>query len=187
MAIKLVKEPPGSDSFGEAPYAGLVTRAVGFIVDAAIVSAITVAVVGSTSLVLSMFGRSLSDLPNTFTIIVGTAAAVGLNAVYFVGAWRLTGQTPGMRVVGITVVGKGGERLSIWKGALRLFGMVIAAIPLFAGYLLILVDDRRRGLHDRFAGSVVLFRRQGLTTGQPPRGARSSVRLRSENSSSRPA
>jgi uncharacterized RDD family membrane protein YckC len=34
---------------------------------------------------------------------------------------------------------------------------VVAAIPLFAGYLLILVDDRRRGLHDRLAGTVVVF------------------------------
>jgi hypothetical protein len=34
---------------------------------------------------------------------------------------------------------------------------VIAAIPLFAGYLLILVDDRRRGLNDRIAGTVVEF------------------------------
>jgi uncharacterized RDD family membrane protein YckC len=39
----------------------------------------------------------------------------------------------------------------------RFVGMIIAAIPLFAGYLMILVDDRRRGLHDRLAGTVVVF------------------------------
>ncbi len=72
-----------------------------------------------------------------------------------------------MRVVSMEVEGKGGERLSVWRGALRLIGMVIAAIPLFAGYLLILVDDRRRGLHDMLAGSVVLFHRQGPSTGPP--------------------
>ena len=35
-------------------------------------------------------------------------------------------------------------------------GMVLAAIPLLAGYLMVLFDDRRRGLHDRLARTVVV-------------------------------
>jgi uncharacterized RDD family membrane protein YckC len=35
--------------------------------------------------------------------------------------------------------------------------MALAALPLFAGFLLILVDDRRRGLQDRFARTVVVY------------------------------
>ena len=35
--------------------------------------------------------------------------------------------------------------------------MVLAAIPLCAGFLLILVDDRRRGLQDVLARTVVLY------------------------------
>jgi hypothetical protein len=35
--------------------------------------------------------------------------------------------------------------------------MLVAAIPLFAGYLLILVDERRRGLHDVMASTTVHF------------------------------
>jgi len=34
---------------------------------------------------------------------------------------------------------------------------VLAAIPLFTGYLLILVDARRRGLHDMIAGTLVVY------------------------------
>jgi uncharacterized RDD family membrane protein YckC len=34
--------------------------------------------------------------------------------------------------------------------------LTLAALPLFAGFLLILVDDRRRGLHDRLARTVVV-------------------------------
>jgi uncharacterized RDD family membrane protein YckC len=77
--------------------------------------------------------------------------------VYFAGSWTLTGQTTGMRLMTIRVVRADGEcpilRQSLW----RLVAMLIAAIPLFAGYLLILVDDRRRGLHDRLAGTFVVF------------------------------
>lgn len=34
--------------------------------------------------------------------------------------------------------------------------LVLAAIPLFAGFLTILVDDRWRGVHDMIAGTVVI-------------------------------
>jgi uncharacterized RDD family membrane protein YckC len=33
---------------------------------------------------------------------------------------------------------------------------VIAALPLLAGYLMIVFDARRRGLHDRFARTVAV-------------------------------
>ncbi len=34
--------------------------------------------------------------------------------------------------------------------------MILAAIPLLAGYFMVLFDDRRRGLHDRLARTVVV-------------------------------
>jgi uncharacterized RDD family membrane protein YckC len=138
-------------------YAGLVTRAAGFVIDAAIVNGIALATVGGTDLALSIFGSSIGDLPKAIKIVFGAGGWIMLNAVYFVGAWTLTGQTAGMRVMSVRVTGKNGDRLSIWRGAMRLVGLVLAAIPLFTGYLLILVNDRRRGLHDLLAGSVVIF------------------------------
>jgi uncharacterized RDD family membrane protein YckC len=39
---------------------------------------------------------------------------------------------------------------------LRFAGLILAALPLFAGFLTILVDDRRRGVHDMLAGTVVV-------------------------------
>jgi len=38
----------------------------------------------------------------------------------------------------------------------RLGGMILAAIPLLAGFFIVLFDDRRRGLHDRLARTVVI-------------------------------
>jgi uncharacterized RDD family membrane protein YckC len=144
---------------GEPPirYAGLITRLVGFLIDAAIVSMIALVVTGSVSLVLSIFGSSIGDLPEWVKIVFGTGGWIVLNVLYFVGSWTLTGQTAGMRVMNIRVAGKSGGRLSIWRGTVRLAGLILAAIPLFAGYLLILVNDRRRGLQDLLAGSVVVF------------------------------
>jgi uncharacterized RDD family membrane protein YckC len=139
-------------------YAGLVTRFVAFVADAAIVNAVAFAVVGAVSLALSIFGKSISDLPDALTVIFGIGGWVVLNLVYFVGSWTLTGQTVGMRVMKIRVQRRrGAGRLSVWRGAIRLAGMVLAAIPLFLGYLPILIDDRRRGFQDWLAGTVVVF------------------------------
>jgi uncharacterized RDD family membrane protein YckC len=62
-----------------------------------------------------------------------------------------------MRLMSIRVERTNGGPLSFRRAVQRLIGAVIAALPLFAGYLLILVDDRRKGLHDRLAGTVVVF------------------------------
>ena len=71
--------------------------------------------------------------------------------------WSTTGQTPGDRLLQIRVC-RAGDRdvLRPRKALLRLGAMMLCAIPLFAGFLPILVDNRRRGLHDMVAGSVVV-------------------------------
>jgi uncharacterized RDD family membrane protein YckC len=55
------------------------------------------------------------------------------------------------------VLASTGDRIRPRRGLLRVIGMTLAAIPLFAGYLLILVNDRRRGLHDLIARTVVVY------------------------------
>ena len=77
-------------------------------------------------------------------------------AGYFVAFWSATGQTPGNRVMRIRVVTASGERVKPRRGVVRCVGLVLAALPLFAGYALILFDRQRRGLQDRLAGTVVV-------------------------------
>ena len=152
-------------------YAGLVTRGMAFAIDAAIITAIAAVVVGAVELCLSIFKLSLSDLPDTLKAVLGVGGWILLNLVYFVGSWTLTGQTAGMRVLSIRVESKNGGLISIWRGVVRLAGLVLAAIPFMAGYLIILVSDRRRGLQDWLAGSVVVFSfERSLMWGGPLRG-----------------
>ena len=57
-----------------------------------------------------------------------------------------------------------GEPPSAKASVVRLVGLGLAALPLFAGFVPILFDDRRRGVQDMLAGTVVVF--------APPRSAR---------------
>jgi uncharacterized RDD family membrane protein YckC len=140
----------------DQPYAGLVTRAVAFALDVAILDAILIVIGVVVGLIISAFGDFAPDLGlgEVALGIVGWALAF---TAYFVTFWSLTGQTPGMRALGIKVVPVKGDRVRPLQGFVRVAGMLAAAIPLFAGYLLILVQNRRQGLQDLIARTLVLY------------------------------
>jgi uncharacterized RDD family membrane protein YckC len=141
---------------GTAPvYEGLVTRAIAFAVDAALISLAALIVSVSVGLALSVLDPS--DTVQTLALAAGGVAYVLWSIGYFVTFWSTTGQTPGNRLLQIRVCrAADGDVLRPRKSLLRLAAMMLCAIPLFAGFLSILVDSRRRGLHDMVAGSVVV-------------------------------
>lgn len=147
------------------PYAGLVTRTVAMALDALLLIA-GILVAGT------LVGLAISiAVPGDSHTHVGAsviAAAVGastlLMALYLACFWTLAGQTPGMRAMGLRVEPLDGERVSPGRALTRLVGMVLAALPLMAGYLLILFDDRRQGLHDKLARTAVLYAVEPVTS-----------------------
>jgi len=137
-------------------YAGFVTRAIAFAIDVALIDLAAVVVAIVVGLGVSAF--EVPDVVVTSTIAVGAVAYLAWFLGYFAMFWSTTGQTPGARVMGVRVVcAAGGEPVHLRTAIVRLVGMALAALPLFAGFLLILVDDRRRGLQDRLARTVVVY------------------------------
>jgi uncharacterized RDD family membrane protein YckC len=139
-----------------ADYTGLVTRAIGFGIDAVIIDLAAILVVAIVALALTLF-----KVPSRIdTALAALAAAVFIvwGAAYFVAFWSTTGQTPGARTMRFRVLAPGAKRghLSPRRALLRVLAMILAAIPLLAGYFMVLFDDRRRGLHDRLARTVVV-------------------------------
>jgi uncharacterized RDD family membrane protein YckC len=136
-------------------YEGLVTRGIAFAVDAAVINLVALIVSVSVGLALSVLDPSNSL--ETAALAVAGVAYVVWTIAYFVTFWSTTGQTPGNRLLQIRVRrARDGAALRPRKSLLRLGAMMLCAIPLFAGFLPILVNNRRRGLHDMVAGSVVV-------------------------------
>jgi uncharacterized RDD family membrane protein YckC len=141
--------------FAGSLYGGLVTRAIAFAVDAALIDIAAVVVVAVVALALSVL--HLSHTFDHVPEVIGGVAFVAWTIGYFVGFWSTTGQTPGNRLMHIRVCdARGAEGLRLRRGLLRFLGLVLCAIPLFLGFLPVLFDDRRRGLHDRLARTVVV-------------------------------
>ncbi|MDQ3728069.1 MAG: RDD family protein, partial [Actinomycetota bacterium] len=88
---------------------------------------------------------------------------LSLSTTYLFFFWTLTGQTPGMRFLGIRLDDYDGTpHLSPRTAIRRLVGIVLAAAPFGAGFLLVLFSERRRGLHDRIGRTeVILVDRKG--------------------------
>jgi uncharacterized RDD family membrane protein YckC len=138
-----------------ASYVGIVTRAIAFAVDAAVIQFVAIAVAGTFALILSVI--SLPDDLDSVLVVAGSVAYVLWLVGYFVLFWSATGQTPGNRLLQIRVCRADDLAAPSTGAALVRFGaLILAALPLFAGFLPILLDDRRRGVHDMLGGTVVV-------------------------------
>ena len=136
-------------------YAGLATRAVALAVDVAIAQVIVFAGGAVLALVASLVGGDLQF--ETLGRILAALAWAFVVGCYFVLFWSTTGQTPGMRLMALRVLDQTGSHPGVVRSFVRLIGLALCIIPLFAGFLPVLVDDRRRGCHDMLAGTVVVY------------------------------
>ena len=134
-------------------YAGLVTRALAIGLDLLVIDGLAVLIGGAIQLIASLLGHQGTLTP--VQALIGGAAWLLWGALYFVVFWTLTGQTPGDRLMGIRVLSTTTDRIRIRQAFRRFGAMLLAALPLGAGFLPVLFDDQRRGLHDRIAKTVV--------------------------------
>ena len=153
----------------ERPYAGIVSRTVALAFDAGALTVGFAVASGVFGLILSLFTAVEVSSPGA---VLGAAFVWSLVvSTYFVLFWTLAGQTPGMRLMALRVVSATGEPPGLGRSLVRLGGMILAAIPFFAGYALILIDDRRRGLQDMLAGTVVVYAPKSRVGTTPPAAA----------------
>ena len=120
----------------------------------AVTIVLVMSVVGVAALIASLVGGLRPAwlvgalLASGWMLIVGT---------YFVLFWSSAGQTPGMRLLRVRVQGPDGNTPSISRSLMRLVGLVLAIVPMFAGFIPVLFTERRRGLPDFLGSTVVLY------------------------------
>jgi uncharacterized RDD family membrane protein YckC len=124
------------------------SRLVAYIVDVLIQFGLFIALLFATGILLAIFW------PLGF--VAGLAATIFL-FVYFPYFWQKSGQTPGMKLMGIKVVrDKDGGPIGWGSAILRLIGYYISGAVFYIGYIWIFVDKRKRGWHDLIASTVVV-------------------------------
>jgi uncharacterized RDD family membrane protein YckC len=152
----VVAPQPGSAAATESgvAYVGLITRAISFALDAVVINLVATVVGIATALILSLL--HLPGDVKTILGVIGAVAYVLWLLGYFVVFWSTTGQTPGARVMQLRVQTARGETIEPRWALVRFGGLLLAALPLFAGFVPVLFDARRRAFQDRIAGTVVV-------------------------------
>jgi uncharacterized RDD family membrane protein YckC len=171
---------------------GVLVRLIAYLLDALILVIGIYAVVLVLHLVIGPTVRiaDVDGVPrlsvDRLRSLVDTAVATALAGTYFVGSWLAWAGTPGQRLFRARVErADGGGRLALGPALKRWlllgapFGLLstlllpvpwlgaVLAVVIGLWHLVLLVttarDRRKRGLHDRLAGSIVLRRRDATT------------------------
>lgn len=145
----------------ETNEAGLLTRALAAAVDFALLSALYSLASGViASIVPVIFGLDPGQRVPLWAgaILAGAGFVVGGSII--VGFWALVGQTPGMRFLSIRLDVDGSPEVGLGHALRRLIAIPFALAPLGLGFLSILVSPTRRGWHDHFAGTKVVYDRK---------------------------
>jgi uncharacterized RDD family membrane protein YckC len=154
-------------SVAPASYAGVATRGIALTVDAALANLIVLVLGALIGLVGSLAGGDLR--PRWLAALLAATGWLLVVGAYFTLCWCTTGQTPGMRVMRLRVITRRrGTPPGFVRSLVRLVGLGLAIVPLFAGFVPVLFDGRRRGLHDFLARTVVVHVAEAPT---PPHAA----------------
>lgn len=178
LAAMLGARGPAHSGPAFVPYAGFASRAMAMVIDLLILAGIVVTAgiafdfFWSTSGITWVIGRLTASFPwlqpvvvffnsGTFVLIV----ILTLGFLYFTFFYSLGGATIGKYVMGLRVVTADGRRLRPRRAALRTLAYSVSSLALYLGFLAVLADDRRRGWHDRFARTAVVYKWQAAQEG----------------------
>jgi uncharacterized RDD family membrane protein YckC len=137
-------------------FAGFWIRVLAYIIDI-----IPLLIIGFVLALLSG-----EDLINTdpsaplysFTDLVGLIVGIA----YFVGFESSAYQaTPGKMALGLIVVDTDGRRISPARAFGRYFAKILSGLILLIGYIMVGFTERKQGLHDMIAGTLVVYGKPG--------------------------
>jgi uncharacterized RDD family membrane protein YckC len=143
-------------------YAGLFRRGLAFLLDSAMVSAI------SSSLAIGLFGlQAIIEAKNGVTLSSYDwrllALDQGMPFLWAIGFWLLWMATPGKHLADCKLADANNfGRVSTGRLFIRYLGYILSALPLGLGFLWIAFDRRKQGWHDKLAGTVVIMQDASL-------------------------
>jgi uncharacterized RDD family membrane protein YckC len=136
---------------------GFVSRLFAFGVDIFAMAAMCLLVSQSIRLTAEFFRLGAFALGREFVDVASRLSIVAVIALYLPASWALTGRSLGKALMGLRIVCVDGSSFGFVRSFVRFAGYWASAIPFGLGFLMALFDGRRRTLHDRLAGTIVVY------------------------------
>lgn len=145
-------------------YGGFWRRAMAFSIDKIILffTSLFILVIGALALSISFLTHYRDMLPERFEeitvtfVLIYLLMTVFISMFYFIYFHGAAGQTPGKMIFGLKVVQSTGEQMTFGLAFLRWVGYIISAVVFYLGFIWIALDAKKRGWHDKIAGTVVI-------------------------------
>jgi uncharacterized RDD family membrane protein YckC len=159
-----IKSPSGMAT--DRVFAGFWNRFGGYLIDAIILSVITIVI---SFFIGVLYGISMyssrshysnnSDLALTGLTIIIYFIAFLIALFYFsIQESSVHQATFGKRAVGVIVTDYQGNRISFGRAVGRFFGRIVVLFTLGIGYIIIGFTEKKQGLHDYIASTYVVFK-----------------------------
>jgi uncharacterized RDD family membrane protein YckC len=159
LPVQLDPLPPVKVLMLVSPYGGFWARFGAHAIDSLILSSISaplsLAIGFAIGLAGALNGDSTGDSP-TLAGLLGGVAGLVVSLAYYVALPPLAGATLGKLALGYQIVGPDCRRLSFGRSIGRYFACIPSGFAFGLGYVWIGVDSRKRGWHDRIAGTYVV-------------------------------
>jgi uncharacterized RDD family membrane protein YckC len=123
--------------------AGIITRGLAAVIDLVVVLLIMSALYGGLVLVRLVYSPAAFSLPSLNTVF-STLVTFLVAVLYLTACWTVSGSTAGAVALGLRVVGRRSQRVSLLVGLLRAICCVLFPI----GLLWVVIDRQRRSLQD---------------------------------------
>lgn len=140
-------------------YAGFWIRVAAYLVDALLLSLIFLPLGFVLGFVIALSNGSGSDNEPAFALVGEVLRLFSVVTGWLYFAWLESSSwqaTVGKRVCGLRVTDLNGNRISFGKATGRYFAKILSGIILFIGFIMIAFSDKKQGLHDQLAGTLVL-------------------------------
>ncbi len=88
--------------------------------------------------------------------VLGSVVSVIITWVYAASMVTAYQATLGKMAVGLRVERTNGDRIGFWRALLREISKILSAIILMIGYLMVAWTQKKQGLHDKIADTIVI-------------------------------
>ncbi len=157
-------EATHSSSENSDKFAGFWLRLAAHIIDHFVLGFVIGAIVSFTMLVMGISASFLEDMDNPATqmIVISFSTVVGVSALvvtwlYYAMMESSSYQgTLGKLALSMKVTDANGEKVSFAQATGRFFGKFLSSFILYIGYIMIAFTEKKQGLHDILAGTLVL-------------------------------
>jgi uncharacterized RDD family membrane protein YckC len=137
----------------EQQYAGFWIRVVAALIDTGLIFLVTIPVL------MAIYGEEYLHLmwESAYVGAWDIVLSYILPAIAVIAFWVYRSATPGKMMLKMKIVdAKTGGKLSVRQSIVRYLGYYVAILPLFLGLIWVGIDKKKRGLHDKMAGTVVI-------------------------------